>query len=60
MHAANKIWHNPAGVLSAAAAASLGELGFVPFRSASSECAGALARTALSSKVSWAPLWDAW
>ena len=34
------------------------ELGLVPFRSASAVHAGALARTALCGKVSWAPLWD--
>eukprot|EP00972_Heterocapsa_arctica_P041024 6046572-Heterocapsa_arctica.AAC.1 len=58
MRAANKVLHLPGAPLSAAAASSLREVGMIPFRSASAQCAAALARTAWSGKILWRQLWD--
>eukprot|EP00972_Heterocapsa_arctica_P002658 392429-Heterocapsa_arctica.AAC.1 len=58
MRAANKVLHLPGATLSAAAASSLREVGMIPFRSASAQCAGALARTAWSGNIFWRQLWD--
>ena len=58
MRAANKVWHTPGSTLSASLACSLGELGLVPFRSASALCAASLARAACSGKLEWSSRWD--
>ena len=57
MRAANKVWHTPGSTLSASLACSLGELGLVPFRSASALCAASLARAACSGKLEWSGRW---